>query len=361
MRKEQGFRFLGNPFNLLVLVFRYGLSLKCLGRFLIYFIKSLLFSPFYLFESIFFSRTYSKMVIAPSPVFILGHHRSGTTLLHKLLSADPRFCYFKNSDILFPKIKIPGKKWIKRSIMFIIRALKLKTFAYNNVLFDLDDPQEEDMCITGMFEPGTFYWKFVFPASGYDPLKQVAPGTMGKRWKEIYSFHLKRLQYFNKTKRLLLKNPPNTGRIKTLLELFPDAQFVYINRDPYEVIYSSLRLWKKALQVFSLQRYDDDLIEDRVFYFYKAFYDKYHSEKNLIPLENLIEIHYDELKADPLSVILEIYNKFDWNVAGIKDPLLNKVNVEKKYTGFTYQRNGRLDKRIQLLDQEMAAPAGVIN
>ena len=361
MRKDQGFRFIGNPFNLLILVFRYGLHLKYLGRFLIYFIKSLLLSPFYLFESIFFGRSYSKTVFDQPPVFILGHHRSGTTLLHKLLSADPRFGYFKNSNILFPRIHIPGKNWIKRSIMFIIRMLKIKTFAYNNVLFELDDPQEEDMCMTGMFEPGTFYWKFVFPASGYDPLSQIASGKMGKRWKEMYSFHLKRIQYHNKTKRLLLKNPPNTARIKTLLELFPDAQFVYINRDPYEVIYSSLRLWKKGLQAFSMQRYDDNLVEDHVFYYYKSFYDKYHSEKNLIPAENLIETHYDELQADPLSVIMEIYKKFDWDFAGIKDQVLNKINVEKNYKGFNYQRNGRLDKRIQLLGRELAAPAAVIN
>lgn len=42
--------------------------------------------------------------------------------------------------------------------------------------------------------------------------------------------------------RLLIKSPVHTGRVKTLLSIFPDAQFIYIHRNPYEVFQSALHL-----------------------------------------------------------------------------------------------------------------------
>lgn len=361
MYKKIEFKLMGNPLNLFLLVNRYGCNFRYLGRLLLYILKSIFFFPFYFLESIFFSKSYSKMKIDQSPIFILGHHRSGTTLLHKLISQDPMFCYFKNRDILFPRLNIPGKKILKLFLTFIIRTFRIKTFAYNNVLFELDDPQEEDTCITGMFEPGTFYWKFVFPNSRYDPLKMIEPEIANQKWKNAYGFYLKRIQYHNKSKKLLLKNPPNTARVRTLLEIFPNAKFIYINRDPYEIIYSTIRLWKKGLKAFSLQRYDDNLIEDLVFKYFIEVYKKYISEKDYIPLTNLIEVKYDDLKSDPLSVIKTIYHKFNLNFDTIEEPLLKQINKEKEYKEFKYQRRERVDDKIKLILNEMSLSSSVIH
>ena len=37
----------------------------------------------------------------------------------------------------------------------------------------------------------------------------------------------------------LSKNPPHTGRVRTLLEMFPNAKFIYLKRNPYTVLESS--------------------------------------------------------------------------------------------------------------------------
>ena len=44
--------------------------------------------------------------------------------------------------------------------------------------------------------------------------------------------------------RLVLKSPPHSARIRILKELFPDALFVHIVRDPYVVFSSTVHLWK---------------------------------------------------------------------------------------------------------------------
>ena len=43
-------------------------------------------------------------------------------------------------------------------------------------------------------------------------------------------------------RRLLLKSPVHTARIKILLQLYPDAQFVFIHRDPYTVFKSAANM-----------------------------------------------------------------------------------------------------------------------
>lgn len=42
--------------------------------------------------------------------------------------------------------------------------------------------------------------------------------------------------------RLLIKSPVHTARVKLLLELFPDAQFIYIHRHPFDVFKSAVNM-----------------------------------------------------------------------------------------------------------------------
>ncbi len=43
-------------------------------------------------------------------------------------------------------------------------------------------------------------------------------------------------------KRLVIKSPVHTARVALLLKLFPDAQFIYIHRNPYEVFQSCVNM-----------------------------------------------------------------------------------------------------------------------
>ncbi|HBX74384.1 MAG TPA: sulfotransferase, partial [Halieaceae bacterium] len=57
----------------------------------------------FLLDYVFFPRLWTQRVVAP--VFIVGHARSGTTLVHRLLSADgERFSYFLYWETLFPSL-----------------------------------------------------------------------------------------------------------------------------------------------------------------------------------------------------------------------------------------------------------------
>ena len=108
--------------------------------------------------------------------------------------------------------------------------------------------------------------------------------------------------------RIILKNPPNTGRIKQLVDLFPEAKFIHIYRNPYHVFFSTKRLYEGIMPLFALQKYDMNEIEENIFYFYKAMYEKFFKEKYLIKDENYVEIKYEEFVKEPLKILKEIYD-----------------------------------------------------
>ncbi len=48
----------------------------------------------------------------PSPVFVIGHWRSGTTMLHNLLSLDPRFVTPNLYQVTFPGHFLVSESWL---------------------------------------------------------------------------------------------------------------------------------------------------------------------------------------------------------------------------------------------------------
>ena len=109
-----------------------------------------------------------------------------------------------------------------------------------------DRPQEDEfaLCLLGLPEP---VHRSRVPERSADlpgfarPLRPVA-GELA-RWKRTFLRFLQTLT-FRDPRRLVLKSPPHTARVPVLLEMFPDARFVHIVRDPRVVFPSTVRLWK---------------------------------------------------------------------------------------------------------------------
>jgi len=110
-----------------------------------------------------------------------------------------------------------------------------------------------------------------------------------------------------KGKRFVSKNPPHTARIKYLLDLYPNAKFIYIDRNPYEVISSTFAFYKGVLPGIQLQNIDEEKLMQDILWVYKGLYEKYQKDKIKIPSENLLEIKYSDLIKNPKSTVKKIY------------------------------------------------------
>ena len=67
-----------------------------------YLVKSIIMTPFRLWEKIVLKERINSTTIDESPVFVIGHYRSGTTFLHKVMSSDKRWGRITTFDFLFP-------------------------------------------------------------------------------------------------------------------------------------------------------------------------------------------------------------------------------------------------------------------
>ena len=125
----------------------------------------------------------------------------------------------------------------------------------DNMAAGWDRPQEDEfaLCNIGARSP---YLTIAFPNrppqdQDYLDFRGV-PTAEVERWKRAFLWFLKCLTLRN-PKRIVLKFPGHTARIRTLLEMFPKAKFLHIVRNPYVLFPSTVNLWKRLYRDEGLQ------------------------------------------------------------------------------------------------------------
>jgi omega-hydroxy-beta-dihydromenaquinone-9 sulfotransferase len=271
---------------------------------------TLLASPLRLWERIRYGRAIGRTAIHPSPVFIIGHWRSGTTHLQNLLCQDKNFGTLSTFQAMAPGFCIVGDKRIKPVLAKLARK-RYPTRLIDNIPLAFDAPQEDEFAIAGL-SPLSFLHTFSFPRQASDLFGKAVlfhklPEIARRGWCDMYLRLLRKITWIRGGRRLVIKNCAHSARIQTLLELFPDAKFIHIHRNPYEVFVSTMHMHTTVLPRSQLQDIALDQIEANVLGFYSRLMEQFLADKPLIPERNLIEIRYEDLERAPLAQLEGIY------------------------------------------------------
>jgi hypothetical protein len=242
--------------------------------------------------------------IKDAPIFIVGHWRSGTTLLHELLVLDERYTFPTTYECLAPNHFLISARVLTR-LKFLVPGKR----PMDNMQFGWNLPQEDEFALCNMGLPSP-YLTMAFPNMPpqhmeYLTLDGVDPEAV-ERWKAGLQWFLKRVT-FRDPKRIILKSPPHTGRIKTLLELFPDARFVHIVRDPYTLFASTVRLWKTLYKFEALQEPNHRGLEEYVLACFEKMYAAFERDRTLVAPERFFEIRYEDLVRQPGEQMQALY------------------------------------------------------
>jgi hypothetical protein len=254
-----------------------------------------------------FCRKHCEEVSFPPPLFIVGHWRSGTTFLHYLMGKDPTLGYVSTMETLAPNVFLTNEAFLHK---YMRERLPTKR-PMDNLEMHADLPYEDEYALANM-DPYSFYHGWYFPRnilryfSRY-VLFEDMPQHVIDGWGRDYIHFMKKVSYRKPGKRILLKSLVNTARIKRLLELFPDAQFIHIHRNPYSVYMSTWKLYHSILPLFSFQHVDYKDLDKAILEIYKQIFERYLAERSLIPSENLYEVAYEDFVKDPLGNLRRLY------------------------------------------------------
>jgi omega-hydroxy-beta-dihydromenaquinone-9 sulfotransferase len=260
-------------------------------------------------ERQFYGRTIDQTRIEHPPLFVLGHWRSGTTLLHNLLTLDPQFTYPNLYQCLFP-----GHFLLTEKVTTALTGWAIpKTRPMDNVAADWKMPQEDEfaLLLRTLLSP---YMLLAFQGQReiYGRMFDLVDLTDDEKalWNREFLLFLKKLTV-RSPKPIVLKSPSHTYRIPQLLELFPDAKFVTICRDPYAVYNSTIHLRKTTFVENCLGVPNFEGLEEDAFVTYEHCIRRYEATKSLIPAGHLHELKFEDLEVDPLGEMQRVYEQLN--------------------------------------------------
>ncbi|HOE66131.1 MAG TPA: sulfotransferase [Candidatus Hydrogenedentes bacterium] len=284
-----------------------GVSPRHLPKALYVTASTMIFAPFRVWEKWRYGAAIEHTPIDAPPIFILGHWRTGTTFLHNLMSMDPRLGCVLTYQTIAPEFSLVNQGAFKSLVRLILPQYRPQ----DNVEYHPDLPQEEEVGIPSVC-PYSFYAGYFFPRlqrpyfDRYVLFDGISPEEK-RDWQRVYLYFLKKAAYCAGGKRLLLKNPVNTGRVKALLELFPDAKFLHIYRNPYVTYRSTVNLYHKMLRISAFQPYAHEEIAENTLLFFEKMMRRYFEQRALIPAGNLVEIRFEEFEKRPLEMLEDAY------------------------------------------------------
>ena len=244
-------------------------------------------------------------VSVPPPLFVLGHWRSGTTLLHNLLALDDRYAFPNLYEVFFPHTFLCTED----DRNGLVAPLIPRTRVFDNVPQGFEMPNEDEFAVAGASLCSPYLsWAFPRNAAQYEhylTFRGVAAHEVD-RWKSALVRFLKKLT-LRYDRPLLLKSPPHTGRVRLLLDMFPDAKFVHVHRDPFTVFRSTHHLNDALTRSFQFQTPDPADRDDAVVRRYRMMHDAYFDERGLIPEGHLYELAFADLERDPVGQIRGVY------------------------------------------------------
>ncbi|MEQ8177720.1 MAG: sulfotransferase [Amphiplicatus sp.] len=287
------------------------------------------------------------------PVFILGHWRSGTTHLYNIMAKSGAFGFV-------PPVAT-GLPWdlfglAKAFNPLLERALPEHRYI-DNIPVTPDSPQEDEIAVANMSDL-SFYHGIYFPRAFADLVPRglffdgCKPEEV-KAWQERFVYLMRKLYLHQGGKPLLIKNPVYTGRLAMLRRMFPDAKFVHIHRNPYDVFVSMRNFYKKLFAEFALQGYDHVDIDETILSVYVRMMTALEADAADMPADRYIELRYADLDARPLESVEKVYSAlglsgFDEARPKFETYLASVKSFEKNKFAYSDEAAAKVESRLAL-------------
>jgi hypothetical protein len=277
-----------------------------------------------------------------APIFVTGLPRSGTSFLHAVLERDPANRVVQTWETIYPYPPRVGagtspdarRRKVDRQLSLFA---KLTPEIRNLHPIAAETPQE---CteITG----------HTFASHRFDTTHHV---PSYRRWLDqtdltgAYGFHRRFLQHLQRRKgpgTWVLKCPDHVFALRAVRAVYPDARFVFLHRDPVEVLASVAKLTEVLRRPFTKQ-IDRAAIGRQVAERWAEGAGILIEEAGAgIADDHVVHLRFDELTNDPIGTVAALYERFGMTLSDPATAAL-RAHVAARPNGGYGPRNAHLE------------------
>ena len=243
------------------------------------------------------------------PIVILGMPRTGTTLLQRLISADPRMQKLALWKLLNPAPfdgESPGNPVGRLAFAKLVedatRANPDFTIAHETAAEEAD---EDSYLLLLSFDYAML--TLIFPSASYLAWVRQRPRLPAHRFEKTLLQYLQWQDGGRRGRRWVLKNPGAVGHLRALHETFPKAVFVHSHRDMAEVMPSYCGLMEAIYRPL-LEPVDPHRIGREALDYWGHEMSRYARDRaELGDAITMIDLPYLDLVRDPIAAVRTIY------------------------------------------------------
>ena len=252
-----------------------------------------------------------EVIVAPT--IIVGLARTGSTMMHRLLSADPSVYAVRWWECRAPS-PYPGSDWRHEDpriadayaeVKAILEAVPELAAIHP---WDPEGPDEEIMLLEHAFLSGVpdafcnvpSYRRMVIESDLRDGYAYTKRMLQFLQWQKKEAGH--------PAERWILKAPFHLGRIPQLLAFFPDAMIVQTHRDPIETSPSIASLYASSWRSYS-DDVDPLVVGEQCLELWSWGIQKCLDDRDAGLDDRFIDVLYENTRKDPMGSIEMIYER----------------------------------------------------
>ena len=240
------------------------------------------------------------------PVFVTGLPRTGTTALHRLLSADPEHQGLQTWLAEYPHPRPPREAWASDPVFQQIDAGLSRHHVENPEFMGLHymGAGEVEEC-----------WQLLrqdVMSISYESLAHVpsySAWLAQQDWTPAYARHKRNLQLIalnDPAKRWVLKNPSHLFALDALMSVYPDALVVQTHRAPETIVASMCSLAAHATAGYSTVFTAERIGATQLDLWSRGLREFTRARQKYDPAQ-FVDVDFDELRADPHGVVEKVY------------------------------------------------------
>lgn len=249
------------------------------------------------------------------PIFVTGLPRTGTTALHRLLTADPAHQGLEVWLTEVPQPRPPRETWPDNPVFQRIQQ------GYERY----HDEHPEFMGVHAMSaDQVEECWQLLrqsLRSVSFECLAHVptySAWLAGQDWTPAYRRHRRNLQLIglpDAGRRWVLKNPSHLFALDALLAVYPDALVIQTHREPHTAIGSVCSLNARASQGWS-ETFRGTVIGADQLELWARGLETFTEQRQRHDPARFYDVDYADFVADPIGTVTAIYDHFGLPLTG---------------------------------------------